>query len=261
MSYDPTVGKWCEEDPSGYIDGPSLDLAFGDNPTTYLDPSGQSRWTFNFHDFDPHENRTTWGQIYQGLAGALENFTPGDGESLSDCQKRALDQLAAAINAAQKYAAIQTMNVMQSYGNLGVVESAANSLQSAIILLATSAVTLPIGALAGSGVAVNLPGVYLLPEIEGGASLFPVGIGVINYGTLGGGLVSGTVSTLTGAAINYGTAIANFIAGAPPGSPFAPGGPGAAELSTITKILNQNIARALAALNAALKACAKQCGK
>jgi len=40
MSYDPTVGRWLEQDPAGYIDGPNMYQFEDSNPATLVDPSG-----------------------------------------------------------------------------------------------------------------------------------------------------------------------------------------------------------------------------
>lgn len=40
MSYSPTLGRWLERDPIGYIDGLNLYQYVRGNPTGYVDPSG-----------------------------------------------------------------------------------------------------------------------------------------------------------------------------------------------------------------------------
>ena len=44
MSYDPTVGRWLEQDPDTYIDGPNRYQFEKSNPITGLDPTGKDVW-------------------------------------------------------------------------------------------------------------------------------------------------------------------------------------------------------------------------
>jgi hypothetical protein len=45
MSYNPEIGRWVEEDPTGYADGMNLYQAFDSNPVTNTDPDGLNPWS------------------------------------------------------------------------------------------------------------------------------------------------------------------------------------------------------------------------
>jgi len=40
MAYSPTLGRWMQEDPKGYVDGANQHLAIGDSPVGLVDPLG-----------------------------------------------------------------------------------------------------------------------------------------------------------------------------------------------------------------------------
>lgn len=53
MAYSPTLGRWMQQDPAGYVDGLDLYEEEGGNPTAGLDPSGLSLRKTKPNGIDP----------------------------------------------------------------------------------------------------------------------------------------------------------------------------------------------------------------
>jgi RHS repeat-associated protein len=79
--YSPTLGRWTQQDPAGYIDGPSRYQALRSNPTSYVDPLGlrASGLTQEQHAISP------WAIFRHGVDGGIydDNRNVLDGNSLS----------------------------------------------------------------------------------------------------------------------------------------------------------------------------------
>lgn len=82
MSYDPTIGRWLEADPAGYIDGPNLYQIESSNPVSLVDPTGLYDESGHFYttyvvarlagwDHDEAARLAYWSQ-YPDMAGVYD---------------------------------------------------------------------------------------------------------------------------------------------------------------------------------------------
>jgi len=96
MSYDPTVGRWVEQDPAGYIDGPNMYQMELSNPVSLLDPSGLSV-TITGEDFNensiivdlPDEGHVA---LADGIEGIVSVYADYDATYLNDGQPGTVDR-------------------------------------------------------------------------------------------------------------------------------------------------------------------------
>ncbi|MCU1226624.1 MAG: hypothetical protein JWQ42_4717 [Edaphobacter sp.] len=95
MSYSPTLGRWMEQDPAGYVEGSSLYQYERSDPINLLDPAGldaapdQAKWD---KQKKPAEDALNFWKDFLNLR--MGN-NPNGGPITDDCMKKMLDMIRA----------------------------------------------------------------------------------------------------------------------------------------------------------------------
>jgi hypothetical protein len=129
MSYDPTLGRWLQEDPSDYIDGPNAFELEKSSPADSTDPSGL--WTADSTPWTMEKAEATAqaGDTWSGLAkkiigsdaiqGADRAFKEGDKVDVTPLLKHLQD----------KYEANVPKNVASFKSNMGATHYSRGSIK------------------------------------------------------------------------------------------------------------------------------------
>jgi uncharacterized protein RhaS with RHS repeats len=74
MSFDPSIGRWMQEDPDTYIDGPNMYQYELSDPVDLADPTGLAAGDFEHADWGTPVNRpSTMGKPYYVMLGGNDH--------------------------------------------------------------------------------------------------------------------------------------------------------------------------------------------